>query len=104
MSEPLQLDLFQPESEPLMLDDAPSAAAAVSQALERGLTVKLRKGRLGFELLVPQGAPRGETCGFSKRAVELLVRGVERGGQTFWARPAGGSWAGWAEWGTFTGQ
>lgn len=109
LEDPFQLDLFSPEPQGLLLEDAPSAAAAVSHALERGQTVKLRKRENGFELhlILSEVKPAplregrlGETCGFSRRAVELLVRSVDGEGRALWARPAGAGWSGWAEWGT----
>ena len=41
----------------------------------------------------------GRRIGFSKRPVPLMLLSVESHPAGLWARPAGGAWTGWVEWG-----
>jgi hypothetical protein len=109
---PRQLDLFLRKPEEVFHADAESAATALSSALEQGKSVGLIRSAKGLVLLVAQTCQElvsqetegrvalGETCGFSRRANELVSQTVEREGRQLWARPAGTAWNGWIEWGT----
>jgi hypothetical protein len=74
---------------------------ALSCALAEGATVTVRRTDQRFELHLETEEMEGERrIGFSKRPVPLMLRSLESGASGLWAKPAGGTWTGWVEWGS----
>jgi hypothetical protein len=96
-----QLELFATPPRVVAFTEVGRVGALVARELEGGKTVGIVRSERGLELLVSQGdhLRLGARCGFSRRPVELLLRAVVEEGRRLWARPAGGPWVGWAEWG-----
>ena len=99
---PTQLALFSEPPDVVILQSAAQTERAISEALELGWAVRLRRSEGGFELTLspPAIAPAAAACGFTRRVGSRLLQTAEASGTRLWARPAGPAWPGWMEWGT----